>query len=260
MRLYYQAPNVDLYQGDARALDRLAPGSVHLICTSPPYYNARVSYASWPTYAAYLADMAMAWRECYRVLCDGGRIAVNCPMGYDRPSQPGGYKPIGAHTTLALQEAGFELRGHIIWAKLGLANQNAGTAWGSWASASDPCLRDGHEEIIVAHKGRSGRGPGQSTITPAEFMEWSRSVWHIRPQSASWHPAPFPAEIPRRLIKFYSFAGDTVLDPFCGSGTTVFTAEALGRHGIGVDLCEDYLARSVGPLMQMLGTQPEETP
>lgn len=253
MRLHYRSEHAEYWQGDARDLDAIADGSVQLIVTSPPYFNAKTEYASWPTYDAYLADMLLAWRECYRVLCDGGRIAVNVPMGYDRPSLPGGYKPIGAHTTLALQAASFELRGHIIWAKMGLANQNNGTAWGSWQSASDPSLRDGHEEIIIAHKGKSGRGPGQDDITRDEFLEWTRSVWTIKPVSASWHPAPFPAEIPRRLMKLYSFVGDTVLDPFVGSGTTVFTAEANGRRGIGVDLCQEYLTQSVGPLLTLEG-------
>jgi len=244
VRLFYDFDGVQLYHGDARRLDALAENSIQMVITSPPYWNAK-AYSNWPTYDAYLADMARDWAECYRVLCDGGRIAVNVLHGYNRPGN-GGYKPMDAHTTLSLLDVGFALRGHIIWDKA-YGGQATHTAWGSWQSASNPSLRDVHETIIIAYKGRAGR-EGESTIGRDDFLLSTRSVWHISPER-NWHPAPFPAEIPRRLVELYTFKGDTVLDPFSGSGTTAFTAARLARRGIGVELNEEYVIRSAGPLL-----------
>lgn len=243
MKLISTQDRMRFYQGDARRLDVLADESVHMVVTSPPYWDARPEYATWASYTAYLLDMFEVWRECYRVLCDSGRIAVNVPLGYGRPGT-GGYKRIGDHTANALEDAGFEIRGHVVWVK----GETMGTAWGSWLSAKNPSLRDGHEIIIIAHKGSAARDHGgKSTIDEATFLAATRSVWNI-PTVQSWHPAPFPSEIPRRLIQLYTFAGDTVLDPFAGSFTTVFEAAQAGRYGIGVDLNEDYVRHSAGPL------------
>lgn len=225
-------------QGDAHALP-LGDGSAALIVTSPPYWNGR-AYASWPTYGAYLASMAEAWAECYRVLCNGGRIAVVICDGYGRPGN-GGYKCIGDDTGRALQAAGFTIRAKPIWDK---RPAGLGTAWGSWQSASDPSIRDCHEVIIVAHKGPAKRRPGISTIDRATFLAATASMWSIRPAPKSWHPAPFPAEIPRRLIELYSYAGDTVLDPFAGSFTAPIVAALIGRRGVGVEASAEYVARA----------------
>lgn len=248
---------IGLVNGNALRIP-LRSGSVALVVTSPPYWDARPEYSTWPTYAAYLADMALVWAECYRVLIDGGRIAVNVPQGFGRPST-GGYLCIGDDTTRALTSSGFTLRGHIIWNKKvfggdGLARLG-GTAWGSWLSASDPCLRDMHELIIVAHKGSPGRGPGRSTIDRETFVYATGSMWDIPPAvgSSRWHPAPFPAEIPRRLIELYSFAGDVVLDPFSGAGTTIKAALATGRQGIGLELDAGYARRSMRDLSALNG-------
>lgn len=245
MQLVHQAPRAQLYHGDARALTALAAETVALVVTSPPYYNAR-AYSQWPTYEAYLMDMAAAWRECYRVLCAGGRIAVNVPDGYGRPGS-GGYRLISDDTAAALQQAGFTLRGKVIWYK-GNAVARGSTAWGSWQSAANPSLRDCHEVILIAHKGQPGRA-GPRTIPANVFLDATVSVWEIPPARSRWHPAPYPAEIPRRLIQLYSFPDDTVLDPFAGTGTTVWAAAALERHGIGVELSADYLnhARTESP-------------
>ena len=233
--------NLLLTQGNALRIP-LADESVHCVVTSPPYFNAK-EYSSWESYQDYLSDMLVVWQECYRVLCDGGRIAVNVPQGYDRPGN-GGYKTLGGDITSAIREAGFELRGHIIWNKMGRSPQSKGTQWGSWMSASNPSLRDGHEIIIVGHRGSPGRTGGESTIDRDTFLHSTKSVWDIPPESKSWHPAPFPPEIPRRLIELYTFLGDVVLDPFSGSGTTVKVANDLGRRGIGIDIKMDYLRRS----------------
>lgn len=237
MRLHWQAERVQLYEGDARSLDDLASGSVHLAVTSPPYWNARAEYASWPTYAAYLEDMAAVWAEVFRVLCDGGRACVNVPDGYGRPAT-GGYLPVGDDTARALVAAGFTLRGKIIWDK---RPSGLGTSWGSWLSPSNPSLRDCHEVIVIAHKGSPRRRGPVYQVDRDTFLSATASVWDVRPAPKRWHPAPFPPEIPARLIELYSWPGDTVLDPFVGSGTTAFEAARLGRVGLGVDACAAYL-------------------
>jgi modification methylase len=244
MRQHWQDPTgaARLYEGDARNLDALAAGSVGLVVTSPPYWNARREYAAWPTYAAYLADMARAWAECYRVLGDGGRLAVNVPDGYGRASS-GGYLTLGDDTARAICAAGFTLRGKVIWHKGGAVARSS-TAWGSWLSASDPSLRDCYEVIILAHKG-NGRRPGPALIDRDLFMTATVSVWEIPPARSKWHSAPFPAEIPRRLIELLSYPGDVILDPFAGTCTTVWEAARAGRLGVGVDLSSAYLARAV---------------
>lgn len=233
------------YCGDSRQMDALPDGSVQLIPTSPPYYNA-MAYAQWPTYDAYLADMALVLAECWRVLCDGGRIAVNVPLGYGRPGN-GGYRLIGDDWDRLIQTAGFEIRGHVIWDK---GDAVTGTAWGSWCSPSNPSLRDNHEVIIVAHKGQANlpaRGR-RKTITETDFLESSRSIWRIPPVRHPWHPAPWPAEIARRLIQLYTYEGDTVLDCFSGSGTTAWEAMKAGRVGVGIDWSEEYVRQAAGPL------------
>lgn len=228
----------------------LDDGSIQMVITSPPYYNAREVYASWPTYQAYLDDMAKVWRECWRVLCDGGRIAVNVPMGYGRQK----YTPyvfMIADVTRAIQDAGFVLRGHIIWNKI--IKTQVGTAWGSWMSASNPTIRDVNEMVVIAHKGDAGRNSGRDTIDRDTFLASTVSVWDILPETSSWHPAPFPTEIPRRLIELYTYLGDTILDPFSGSGTTIKVAQKLGRNAIGYDLSAEYVRRSTEELAMMNG-------
>lgn len=230
-----------LVNADARRIP-LRDGSVQLIVTSIPYFNARAEYASWHTYADYLGDMSRVWAECHRVLSDGGRIAVNVVEGYGRTGNGlDGYVPVGHLITQDIRKVGFVLRGIVIWNK---THHVMGTAWGSWKSAGNPCLRDQHELIIIAHKGSAAREGGESTIDADTFLKATSSIWVIPPAQSDWHPAPFPAEIPRRLIELYSFVGDVVLDPFVGSGTTVLVADKLKRRGIGFDLKWEYLERA----------------
>ena len=155
--------------------------------------------------------------------------------------------------TILQDNLGLLLRGEIIWHKA--VGANGSCAWGSFASASNPVLRDLTERVVVASKGRFDRAlsrrqrqakglPHENTITAEEFMEATLDVWRIPTESATrvGHPAPFPVELPRRLIELYTFKGDVVLDPFIGSGSTAVAAIRTGRHFVGYDTDADYLA------------------
>jgi site-specific DNA-methyltransferase (adenine-specific) len=142
-----------------------------------------------------------------------------------------------------MMDTGFLMRGEVIWDKGSSASQS--TAWGSWQSASNPVLRDVHEYILVFSKStfKRNRENKDSTIGRDEFLAWTKSVWTFPAVSAKkvGHPAPFPEELPHRLIQLYSFVGDVVLDPFAGSGTTCLVAAMDKRHFIGYDINEEYL-------------------
>ncbi len=135
------------------------------------------------------------------------------------------------------------MRGEIIWNKGSSASPS--TAWGSWMSASNPVLRDTHEYILIFSKESFSRRKKdkENTITRDQFLEWTKSVWTFPAVSAKsiGHPAPFPEELPYRLIQLYSFKGDVVLDPFCGSGTTCIAALKSGRYYIGYDIKPEYV-------------------
>jgi site-specific DNA-methyltransferase (adenine-specific) len=162
-------------------------------------------------------------------------------------------------------DLGFLPREQLTWAKAENA-QDIGThslAWGTYRSARNPVLRAVCEPVFIASKGTHSRGeprPGQDDLTPAEFKAWTRNVWTIpatNPDSLG-HPAVFPLELPRRLIKLYSYVGDVVLDPFCGSGTTLRAAKDVGRRAIGVDISPRYVALSANRCRQDLLFSPGE--
>ena len=150
--------------------------------------------------------------------------------------------PLNQYVASLLTEIGFDLRGEVIWQKAKSAGGSC--AWGSWMSAKNPTLRDVHEYVIVASKGSYARvRKGEDTISKEEFLEATVSIWDILPESARrvGHPAPFPVELPRRLIELYTFEGDLVLDPFLGSGSTAVAAVETGRHYIGYELSAEYI-------------------
>jgi site-specific DNA-methyltransferase (adenine-specific) len=195
----------------------------------------------------FLAMLYRVFEETYRVLEPGGRAAINVANLGRRP-----YVAFSDHVVEMCKEIGFLPRGEIIWVKG--AGSSGNSAWGSWRKPTNPTLRDLHEYIIVMSKGRFDRAikppererlglPYRPTITGPDFMEATLSVWNIRPESAKriGHPAPFPVEIPRRLIELYTFADDLVLDPFMGAGATAVAAVRTGRRYIGYDLDAGYL-------------------
>ena len=173
-----------------------------------------------------------------RVLVPGGRACINVANLGRKP-----YIPLHAYICEDMIGLNFLMRGEIIWNKG--ASGSPSTAWGSWRSAKNPTLRDVHEYILVFSKGRYGRGRsgGTSTIGRDEFLEWTKSVWSFgaEPARKIGHPAPFPVELPFRLIQLYTFAGDVVLDPFMGSGQTAIAALRAGRRYVGYDTDESYV-------------------
>jgi DNA modification methylase len=230
--------NLDrLFAQSSGNMDQLPDYSVHLMVTSPPY-NVQKDYDQDLSLDEYRQLLRYTFQETYRVLVTGGRACVNIANLGRKP-----YLPLHVFIIEDMLKIGFVMRGEIIWDKGSSAS--ASTAWGTWLSAVNPVLRDVHEYILVFSKESFSRrvDPGESSIQRDEFLEWTKSVWSFPAVSARkiGHPAPFPEELPRRLIQLYTFEGDVVLDPFCGSGTTCVAAKRLGRHYVGYDIHEDYL-------------------
>jgi DNA modification methylase len=227
-----------IYCQSATNMTQLPDSCTHLMVTSPPY-NVGKEYDQDLTLAEYTNTLKQVWREIYRVMVPGGRICINIANLGRKP-----YIPLHAFIIRDMIEVGFSMRGEIIWNKASSAGSS--TAWGSWMSPSNPTLRDVHEYILVFSKGSSKRHkPDQRkpTINREEFLEYSKSVWTFPAVSARkiGHPAPFPVELPRRLIKFYTFEKEVVLDPFIGSGQVALAAIETNRHYIGYEINPQYV-------------------
>lgn len=246
-----------LWVGDARKMDlfgQVADNSVALVVTSPPYfvgkeYEEAVGKGHIPAdYVDFLTMLEEVFAQCVRKLEPGGRIAVNVANLGRRP-----YRSLSADVIDILQNRlGLLLRGEVIWHKAKGAGGNC--AWGSFKSPSNPVLRDLTERVVIASKGRFDRAlpsakrvaqglPSEGTVSVDGFMEATTDVWEIPTESASrvGHPAPFPVELPQRLIDLYTYKGDLVLDPFVGAGSTAVAAVRTGRHFVGFDIDADYV-------------------
>jgi DNA modification methylase len=222
----------------SETMAELPDNSVHLMVTSPPY-NVGKDYDQDLSLEEYLSFLTRVWSEVRRVLVPGGRACINIANLGRKP-----YIPLHTYLVRELLDLGFLMRGEIIWDKG--ASASASTAWGSWQSASNPTLRDTHEYILVFCKGsfRRARPDGRlDTISRDEFLEFTKSVWGFPAESASkvGHPAPFPIELPYRLIQLYTFAGEVVLDPFMGSGQTALAAIRAGRRYVGYEVNTAYV-------------------
>ncbi len=235
---------------DSRDMSLLPDNSVHLMVTSPPY-NVGKEYDEDLGLVEYRSFLKAVCAEVYRVLVVGGRACINVANLGRRP-----YIPLHSHIIEDMLDTGYLMRGEIIWDKG--ASAGASTAWGSWKSASNPVIRDVHEYVLVFSKGSMRRQGGErsSTISRDEFLECTKSVWSFHAESARkvGHPAPFPVELPYRLIQLYTFEGDVVLDPFCGSGTTCIAAIKSKRHYVGFDNNEEYVSLARERIQELLSS------
>lgn len=221
----------------SEVMAELPAASVHLMVTSPPY-NVGKEYDQDLSLTEYRELLRRVWAETYRVLVPGGRACINVANLGRRP-----YIPLHCYLIQDLLDLGFLMRGEILWDKGNSAA--ASTAWGSFLQATNPVLRDSHEYILVFCKESFTRpNPHRrpSTISREEFLEYTKSVWRFPAAQASriGHPAPFPLELPYRLIQLYTFAGEVVLDPFAGSGTTCLAALKTGRKFVAYEIEARY--------------------
>jgi len=222
----------------AEQMTAIPDQSIHLMVTSPPY-NVGKSYDEDLNLGEYLRFLKKVWKEVFRVLVPGGRACINVANLGRKP-----YIPLHALIIEDMLELGFLMRGEIIWDKA--ASASASTAWGSWCSASNPSLRDIHEYILIFSKytfQRKNIFKRENSITKEDFLTWTKSIWAFPAVSARQigHPAPYPIDLPYRLIQLYTYKDEIVLDPFMGSGQTALAALKSSRQYVGYEVNEEYV-------------------
>ncbi len=236
---FFEKNNLIIYHGDFLEADYIGEEAIDLIVTSPPY-NVDITYNSYNdtiTYKEYLQFSEHWLTKAYKVLKSDGRFCLNIPLDKNK----GGHQSVYADLVTIAKGIGFKYQTTIIWNEQNISRR---TAWGSWLSASAPYVIAPVEMIVVLYKHtwKKTSGSGISDIEKEEFLQWTNGVWTFTGESKTriGHPAPFPVELPRRCIKLFSFVGDTVLDPFLGSGTTLIACAMTNRKGIGVEIDENY--------------------
>ena len=257
--------------GDARTLDRIEGESVHLIVTSPPYWTLKTypdgdaQLGAIENYERFLDALDCAWRECERVLVPGGRIC--CVVGdVCVPRKRTGRHyivPLHADIQVRARRVGLDCLTPVIWHKIANGvTEASGNGAGYYGKPYQPgaVIKNDIEYVLFLRKGIGYRSPSRtqrvlSMLTKAEVQRWFRSVWtDIRGASTrDGHPAPYPPELADRLIRMFSFAGDTVLDPFAGSGSTLIGAVRSGRNSIGVEIEPKYLRLAQQRLTREIG-------
>ncbi|MSQ23976.1 MAG: site-specific DNA-methyltransferase [Chloroflexi bacterium] len=256
---FYEDEHTQIFLADCRTAPGLVEKPVHLIVTSPPYnlgkdYGTANDQLSYERYLSDVEEWGIAWKE---LLAPGARVAINIPVDTngERNGRGNGSRKLTSSKRFLLadyhrifERLGYIYNTTILWNE---GNVSRRTAWGSWKSASDPWVTTPTEAILV-YSWRTRKRPDaagkKSGIWRDEFLKWSLGTWDFAGESPSrvgGHPAAFPRELPRRIIRLFSFIGDTVLDPFNGSGTTTAEARALGRYGIGFDIEPTYCSYAV---------------
>jgi modification methylase len=243
---------------DARDLSDIATESVHLICTSPPYGSLKEypdhpgQLGNMPVYSNFLDELDEVWRHCLRILVPGGRLA--CVVGDVCISRRRGGRhhvlPLGADIQVRARQLGFDNLTPIRWLKVANVSLEASRSSRYLGKPNLPngIIKNDIEHILFLRKPGGYRKPTtqmeqRSKIDSEEYKRYFAPVWSdVAGQVRKGHPAPYPVEIPRRLIRMFSFAGDTVVDPFCGTGTTALAAMELGRHSISYEIAPTYVA------------------
>lgn len=238
MKPFFELDGVFIYRDNFLTMKSIASDSVDLTITSPPY-SVDIKYGEYNDsipYAEYLEFTEKWLARCYEFSKKDGRLCLNIPLDKNK----GGQQSVCADITTIAKRVGWQYHSTIIWNEQNISRR---TAWGSWLSASAPYVIAPVEVIVVLYKEKWVKEvKGKSDVSRDEFLEWTNGVWSFNGESRSriGHPAPFPVELPRRCIKLFSFVGDTILDPFLGSGTTLVACLETKRLGIGVDIDRKY--------------------
>ncbi|MCL2854123.1 MAG: thermonuclease family protein [Defluviitaleaceae bacterium] len=244
-----------IINGDCREMDTLADKSIDLIITSPPYWQLK-DYGSGDnqigfndSYENYINNLNLAWQECYRVLADGCRLCINIGDQFARSVYYGRYKVIPIHSEIIrfCETLGFDFMGQIIWQKTTTMNTTGGASiMGSFPYPRNGIVKFDFEYILLFKKPGTAKKPAPeqkevSKMTKEEWNTYFAGHWYFSGAKQDKHLAMFPDELPRRLIKMFSFAGETVLDPFAGSGTTAKVAKELGRNSVNYEINPDFI-------------------
>lgn len=237
--IFFEKGEVKIYLADFLSIESIERNSIDLIVTSPPY-NVEIEYSlhnDATSYDSYLDFTKRYLKKCYSLAKEDGRFCLNIPIDKNK----GGQQSIYADITTIAKKVGWKYHSTIIWNEQNISRR---TAWGSWLSASAPYVIAPVETIVVLYKERWKKTSGslRSDISRDEFMNWTNGVWNFSGESKKkvGHPSPFPVELPKRCIKVFSYVGDTVLDPFLGSGSTLIACVETDRKGIGVDIDKNY--------------------
>lgn len=240
--------------GDSRYMAEVCNESAHLIITSPPYwqlkdYGNKKQIGFNDTYEEYINNLNLVWNECHRVLHKGCRLCINIGDQFARSIYYGRYKVIPIRTEIIkfCETIGFDYMGAIIWQKVTTCNTTGGaTVMGSFPYPRNGILKLDYEFILIFKK--YGKQPkvnrdikDKSKLTKEEWNQYFTGHWNFSGEKQEKHLAMFPEELPRRLIKMFTFVGDTILDPFLGSGTTSLAAKNLDRNSIGYEINEEFL-------------------
>ena len=245
---FFEDDQIVLFNDNILESKSIEDGSIDLIVTSPPYaldikYN---SFDDKIPYDVYLEFTKKWLSKVYQLSKEDGRMCLNIPLDKNK----GGQQSVYADITTIAKSVGWNYHSTIIWNEQNISRR---TAWGSWMSASAPYVIAPVEVIVLLYKTVWKKNQkGESDISREEFMEWTNGMWNFGGESKKriGHPAPFPVELPKRCIKLFSYIGNTVLDPFTGSGTTLLACKQTNRKGIGVEIDEQYCTLSKERILQ----------
>jgi site-specific DNA-methyltransferase (adenine-specific) len=259
-----------LFQGDARNLSFIANESVHLVVTSPPYWtlkrynDSEGQLGHVADYENFILELQKVWREAFRILVPGGRLV--CVVGdvcLSRRENGGRHTVVPLHADICVtcRRLGFDNLNPIIWHKISNASYEVSNGSKFLGKPYEPnaIIKNDIEFILMQRKPGGYRKPTEqqrqlSAIPKDKFSRWFQQFWTITGASTKEHPAPFPLELASRLVQMFSFVGDTVVDPFCGTGTTMSAAMKTGRNSIGVEIDTEYCKMAAARLMNENGS------